>query len=238
MAEQVNSWDRQADERDKPWAAFVVFRDMGKDRNLLQAYRDTYGRQNAKKAPGWYAAWAKKHDWRRRAAAWDAHLDQIAQDGVEDGVEEQGRRLGVEWRVRRSELMEVSARLLRKAEQMLDFPIARQERTTQTDEDGNATEIVIVNPARFTFSTAAKLAEASAKLGAIAAEKSLDPHRFGMNDDADIAAINSEKQKAMQRLLADPESRAALDVLAKKTPTPNYANGVQPEPDDDEGGEV
>lgn len=64
-------WTRQSRETDISWEAFQLFRDMGTQRTFLSVATEV-GRKEKR-----IYEWAKKYDWRLRAAAWDMHLDRL-----------------------------------------------------------------------------------------------------------------------------------------------------------------
>lgn len=67
-------WERQTTESSKAFEAFVVYRDMGVNRSIRKAA------QNLNKAVTTLAEWSTKHDWVKRAAAWDAEQDRLARN--------------------------------------------------------------------------------------------------------------------------------------------------------------
>jgi hypothetical protein len=69
-----NTWDRLPDETERAWAAFVLFRDAGGIRTLRAVARELHRGHGS-----CVDDWAKKYRWWERVAAYDRHLDQIAQ---------------------------------------------------------------------------------------------------------------------------------------------------------------
>jgi hypothetical protein len=74
-------WERQPREGEQAYAAFLTYRDLGPWRSHA-ATRERLG-----KRPGYLKLierWSSSRDWRRRAGAWDAHLqaerDQVARE--------------------------------------------------------------------------------------------------------------------------------------------------------------
>lgn len=67
-------YEQQPDESGRAFRAFVHYRDLGVERSLDRAYAQHAG-ENAGKAPGQWNAWSSQLDWVRRAAAYDAHID-------------------------------------------------------------------------------------------------------------------------------------------------------------------
>lgn len=97
--DERKSWERQPEESDQAWAAFV-------------AYRDTLPEDRSIGKGAWN--WSSKHAWKERVAAWDLHADRALE----------GKRIGdiAEMRMRHGALamemlelaaIEVSKRLAR-----------------------------------------------------------------------------------------------------------------------------
>lgn len=72
-------WDRREREPEKAYAAFVVFRDIGAGRTILEASR-RQGKRSHRRHEQWSSTWS----WKSRAAAWDAHLLGTYQAHAED----------------------------------------------------------------------------------------------------------------------------------------------------------
>lgn len=84
-----NAWDRLTTETDPAWRAFTHYRDGGKDRSLDAALISAGKKPSNRRT---WERWSKTHEWVRRAAAWDAHLDAIKQRAYEESAEAIGRR--------------------------------------------------------------------------------------------------------------------------------------------------
>jgi hypothetical protein len=90
MAE--HPWERQEGEPSKAFAGFEGYRMLGPDRSLQAAWekyctrpgtlreRRQADREEARHYPGYWAAWARKWEWRERAAAWDEEVAALARD--------------------------------------------------------------------------------------------------------------------------------------------------------------
>lgn len=80
--ERPKAWERQPDERTKPWEAFVRYRDAGIHRTLSQLAREMYGTdEHSRRGPhrpksmGRIMEWSKEYNWKARADAFDRFLD-------------------------------------------------------------------------------------------------------------------------------------------------------------------
>lgn len=76
-------WERMPDEGAKPWAAFLIYRNMGVDRSIDKAYCLAMGREpGSSRASGRWNLWNSQWAWRARAEAFDAHLEKEAVRGL------------------------------------------------------------------------------------------------------------------------------------------------------------
>jgi len=90
MAERP--WDRQEGESAKAFAGFECYRMLGSDRSMQAAWeryctrpgtlrdRRQADREDARRCPGYWTAWARKWKWRERSAAWDEEVAAQARD--------------------------------------------------------------------------------------------------------------------------------------------------------------
>ena len=79
---RLEAWEQQEVETAKAYEAFCDYRDMGAARSIDKAFRL---RQNdAKIAPRGWDRWAAEYEWKRRAEAYDAHLELTARKGREE----------------------------------------------------------------------------------------------------------------------------------------------------------
>jgi hypothetical protein len=89
-------WERQRGETAKAFAAFVAYREQSPDkRTLAAAARATYGERGVRKngqVIGVMQEWIRRHEWAARAAAWDAHLDDLRRREDEKAVVEMQQR--------------------------------------------------------------------------------------------------------------------------------------------------
>lgn len=71
MSRRPDPWEKQPDETDPAFAAFVVHRDMG----LLRSNSKTA--KAVHKSKRLIDGWSSKYSWRIRVNAWDAEVDRI-----------------------------------------------------------------------------------------------------------------------------------------------------------------
>ncbi len=147
----AEAWTRRPGETATAYAAFCTYRDLGPARSLDGAYRQHTGPQKGpKRASGNWKRWHRDHAWKNRAEAYDAYLD-----------EEKRQAEAQKWRQRGEDLVEeqykIAVAMLEKVRQTVE----------QTGEDGRPTH-VIIEPVRWTFGTAARLAQVAVELGRLA----------------------------------------------------------------------
>jgi hypothetical protein len=163
------------------YTAFLIYRDLGPRRTINAAYahhkaqtapRDlSAGPHKAPKAPGTWKLWARTHHWDERARAWDAHRSQIEQDARDKALAAAVETAEAEWAARRHHIRErahgLALKLFEKAEQMLAMPIVRRK----TEDNG---QIVIFEPAKWSFGTVATFLEIANKTARLAANMPLE----------------------------------------------------------------
>lgn len=84
MGDGLNAWDRRASESDAAFKAFTRYRDLGPTRSLAKTEGNREATGGQRKPPsGRITGWSARHDWVARAAAYDAHLDQVRVEATE-----------------------------------------------------------------------------------------------------------------------------------------------------------
>ena len=85
-------WERQtrSKETGRAWAAFCCYRDLGRGRSLLKAWRQWQEQRRQKgyeratdicaTVPGRWVHWSRVHAWSERAVAYDAHLELLVRE--------------------------------------------------------------------------------------------------------------------------------------------------------------
>lgn len=79
-------WEQRPGEGKQHYDAFMAYLNLGVRRTLYAAA------QALSYSPKSLAGWARKHDWKARAAAWDRHLDEAARQGALEEVAAMRRR--------------------------------------------------------------------------------------------------------------------------------------------------
>src|SRR4051812_32504561 len=85
-------WDRQPKEPGDAYHAFCAYRDMGPERNVVDAFRQTLGNPTANQANGTWTRWATQFQWRSRALQWDHHNTAVAQESIDAVTAEAARK--------------------------------------------------------------------------------------------------------------------------------------------------
>lgn len=105
----LQPWDRQSNESDKAYAAFLLYRDLPTEtRSIDAAYDARKGRQRKglrkeSRAPGCWLGWSRKYHWVRRVNAWDDHQESIRQQAREKAVAQSE----IDWVKRRELIVEL-----------------------------------------------------------------------------------------------------------------------------------
>ncbi len=110
-----NLWERQPDESDQRWEAFLLYRDLpaaGEDRSL-----DAVARQLTKSG-SLIRRWSTEDGWLRRAAAYDRHLDAHKRGARGRALEEQAEREGRQLAGAAASLSQPIVAYLRRIEQI------------------------------------------------------------------------------------------------------------------------
>lgn len=84
------TWTRRPNEPPRAHAAFIAYRDLPTDKRSLKAAAETSGKGAVNLRL--LEKWSVLHDWVKRAAAWDAHLDGKKQRAHETAAQAIGRR--------------------------------------------------------------------------------------------------------------------------------------------------
>lgn len=126
MAKAPDSWDQLPNEPKEAFAAFVVYRDLGPTRGVVEAYRQSRGKPGAKQATGTWNGWAKRYRWAPRAAAWDAKIDKTKTEAAVKVAAQQGKR----WQETRDEdakkLHDVGWALITQATYLIRYPVEKK----------------------------------------------------------------------------------------------------------------
>src|SRR5690349_9354557 len=96
FGDEVKPWERQWGESSRAYAAFCIYRDLGRKRSLDKAFQSYCAEQQKPltadgRAPGQWALWSAKNSWPARAAAYDDHLDRENREARESRSRELAR---------------------------------------------------------------------------------------------------------------------------------------------------
>lgn len=114
-SQQTKPYDRQPTDTDKSWAAFCVYRDLGRERTLEKAQKQC----NYKSCYNLFQ-WSSKHKWRERCRAFDDEESQKVSMALQN--ERTERRLQMErdaWKRRE--------KLILKADYIARIPLTTKE---------------------------------------------------------------------------------------------------------------
>ena len=86
-------WDRLENEPERAYRAFECFLSLpGRERTLLEAYRQHVGNPDAVKPSDTWSGWSNTFAWRERAAAYDDHIASLRREAHERVIEEEAER--------------------------------------------------------------------------------------------------------------------------------------------------
>lgn len=210
-------YDRQPNETDKSWAAFCVYRDMGRDRTLEKVDQNkTQTRQ--KRSLSYLKEWSVKHSWVKRCSAFDD--DELEKESIMLQKERLNRRLQMErdaWNRR--------DKLIKKADTIARVPLLKPEMS----EDGTQ---IFMPTDKWSVKDAIAFYEYSDKLGIFATggEKPkmdiIDAINFLATNDvlppefAVIASQGIEKFRDLLRGLLKNGTSNAIKQPEEQTPNP------------------
>jgi hypothetical protein len=156
----VNVWDRQPGESEGAYRAFVFYRDMGPDRNLIatnagvRKVRDQGTKRGV--SGGCISLWSSKWKWVERCRAWDNHL-QAEKDRV---AEAEARKWERRRQANREANFDLAMKLRDRVAELLKRPIRRRVGKRKNGEP------IVIEPAAWTQRDLAILSKAAADLAA------------------------------------------------------------------------
>lgn len=156
MAKKKGPWERQSKESNQAYEAARLYFEKRIDRSL-----SSVGKRLGK-SQDLMERWSSRWSWVDRAAAYDAHMDQIEQDARESALVTDAAKWAERQRSLKEREFTLAEALLTKAEMMLKFPL----QTQKVEKDGKMT---IINPADWSLRDAAKLLETASKVARLSA---------------------------------------------------------------------
>lgn len=246
--EVKKAWLRLPGEKPQAYAAFMVYRDMGKGRNGRKVAQ-TIGKNQTT-----VFQWSKKHDWKNRAVAWDYRIsDAKGEAAVRKAVSvietETGDRIGRVLKERDEWLaeMKTSARLIKKQGITLaSFPVVDKV-ISNTDgpsifKAANASTIrtgarlvVVANSLmksvlREELSAAAYSPNLNAELPHLDTARAVEVHRLDIFAESQMAAVTRGDLEAGALLLRVMERKARLLGLDAPPSSPQAQTERSPAP--------
>jgi hypothetical protein len=140
-------WARRRGESAKAFAAARIYIELGSQRSLSKTAQVL---QRSPHHTRLLKRWSARFQWVKRAAAYDDGLYRIEQQAREAAVRMLAQRWAEREAARREDHYQLADRLSRKAQAMLDFPLAIQE-----TKDGKT----VIHPVNWTFMDAARMAQ-------------------------------------------------------------------------------
>jgi len=193
---EMMPWLKMNGEPNIWYERFSIFRRMGHTRSIIGALNKelaTKGEEKQGSIPGAWSKASKRWKWKERAEAWDDH-----QRAVDEA----------RWLKRRDELKqkewELSEKLIDKAQQMLQFPLAATTREDKT-VDGKVTSTTVVKPTRWTMADAARILKTASELARMSADMP--------TNRSEVIPADPSKSKDVIRLTDEQLERIAAQGL-------------------------
>jgi hypothetical protein len=164
--------------------------------------------------------WSSKHDWPKRAAAYDDHIANTAFAAEEATLVQHAGKWATRMEATREEAFQIAGKLIEKAEAMLKFPLAET-----TSADGKTT----IKPGRWTFADAAKLADVAARLKQLATGLPTERLEHSGPDGAPMVSL------ATQINVSAIQARVATAIEAQEKVDAFIAHGIMTVPGGDGG---
>lgn len=212
-------WDRLPDETEKSFAAFVLYRDMREERsfaNLRAKYTNDAPKAHKQKKQTTPALttvkqWSIKYHWQARCKAFDAENDRIHQQASFEVTERTAEELAYLRSEQRQKELDMSRKLLDRAQEMLDVPLLAKEVKEVVKVGKKEIETVVTYlPAAWRARDALGYAELASKLS-----------RLGLDmntDQVGVSQVGTNPEQTMtdlRDLLENPETREAMAVIGR-----------------------
>lgn len=202
-------WFQQPTESDRAYRAFTIYLHLGPQARSQRAAAKIFGCSARN-----LGDWSKRHNWLKRCAAYDTHMEKIREQAIEAQVIADGVRWARAYAEHRQQKLALGNALLDKVKQMLQFPLSRRE--TKEGPDGKT--IVHIHPARWDFGSAARMALSADALITQACSGELDPTKA--SGDAAKAMAEAEPIVDMDQHEVMQALKAVADKLDRTTAAP------------------
>ena len=167
---------RLPNESAKAYAAFTAYAEMGPQRSMRVLGR------NLNKSVTLLSGWAKKFKWQKRVAQFDDEQAELKAKAEREAMEKEAAKWAKRQMALRDERYAAAEELEAKVREMARLPLVRTR-----SKDGKT----IIEPARWTVDSMAKLAETALKLKALACGVSTDKTEHTGPDNAPLVAPQS-----------------------------------------------
>jgi hypothetical protein len=202
---QQDPWLRLRGESRQAYAAFRVFLELGRERSVIEAFRQSKGNERATQPSGCWNKWRSRWNWEERAAAYDEHLDRVAQRDLERQLGEMNEIWLRREREQREQLWAKGEELIKRAEQILQWPLEEVTKEVRSGADGETVTVMTVMPARWRLRDAAYILKVAMDL------KLLSLERPTLHVKVDKELADREAYEMVAGFVADAVASEGLD---------------------------
>jgi hypothetical protein len=203
LYQDAKPWEQQEGESHRHYEWFHEFLMMGPSRSILGAFKQHQARKSNKKYTQPSGAWRDASinwKWRDRAQAWDVEQRRL------EGEAHQRRRQAVQ-----AKRFQIAEKIFDKVELMASFPVH------ETKHIGGTT---IIEPAKWTWDTLAKLVQAGDKLLSDEEETTVRINQRRSKGAVSNTAVNSTSDDDDELTDEEIEQRITL-ILERRGPRGN-----------------
>ncbi len=209
-------WERLPKETKIQYAAFKAFIALDPARRSVFEASIAGGanlgpyKLKHRQPPTRWSKWSRDNQWHARATSWDAYVDELELEERRKALEDSAGVWADRRRDQRDKEWDVSQDLVRKAQDMLAWPL-EEVVTVDKYEDGRE-KTIIIRPTKWNLRDAAAFIETADKLARLAAEMATD--RSKDRDESEAEAVN--ERAVLRRILQDSDAMRAAELLTNK----------------------
>lgn len=170
----MTTTDRMPNEGAQAYAAFRIYAELGAARSIARV------RQQCKKSMSLLQRWSARWKWKARSELHDNQQVHAAQKAEEQAELELARVKAKRREMVQERAWDVAQKLMTKAEEMLNFPVGRQERTESAD---GKTVTMVAHPGDWKFGDTARMLTAADALARLSCGMATGKQELSGPDD-------------------------------------------------------